>query len=258
MTIDRPYADAELASLYDLDHAEYDDDLGLYENFARRGEGASLELGAGSGRVALHLARQGLDVVALDASAVMLERLRARVDGAISSRVRVVEADMRAFELAETFDLVYCPLFTFEHLIETDDRIAALRCVSAHLSEGGVFVAGLRPLSEVDWSPDDEPATVRWTRTEPETGDTIVKMASVRASTAEQTTTTTYIFDRTPAGGGPVRRRVMDVTMRATGKAEAELLLREAGLRLQQVYGSADLSPFTDGSDSMIIVAGRA
>jgi SAM-dependent methyltransferase len=258
MSIDRPYGDAELAALYDLDHFDYDDDLDLYENFARRGDGPSLELGAGSGRVALHLAREELDVVALDASPVMLDRLRARLEETIASRVRVVEGDMRSFDLGERFDLVYCPLFTFEHLVETEDRIAALRCAEAHLAPGGLFVAGLRPLSVVDWAPGDHPMTVRGTRVDPDSGDTIVKMASVRASGATQTTTTTYIFDRTPKGGGQLRRRVMDVTMRATGQPEAELMLRAAGLRLQQVYGAPDLSPFTDDSDSMIIVAGRA
>ena len=54
-----------------------------------------------------------------------------------------------------------------------------------------------------------------------------------------------------------MRRRIIDVTLRLTGRFEMELLLRRAGLRLDALYGDADLSPFDDGSDTMVIVAER-
>ena len=52
MTALDAYADDEAAALYDLAYGDYDEDLSLYEEFARRGETPALELGAGSGRVA--------------------------------------------------------------------------------------------------------------------------------------------------------------------------------------------------------------
>jgi len=80
MTARDEYADDELAALYDLEHDSVDGDLDLYTQFARRGEPPSLELGVGSGRVALHLARQGLPVVGIDSSLRMLARLEAKLD----------------------------------------------------------------------------------------------------------------------------------------------------------------------------------
>lgn len=254
MTALDAYDDDEAAALYDLVYEHYDDDLSMYEEFARRGDTSALELGAGTGRVALHLARAGLDVIALDSSTRMLARLEAAIDDAMRPRVRVVEGDMRDFALGETFDLVYCALDTFEHLLTTEHQLATLRCVARHMSPGGVFVAELRSLTAIDWS--DEPSALRleWLRPDPAGGGAVAKMSSVAVSRAKQLTTSTLIFDRTGADG-VVRRRTLEVTLRATGRFELELLLDRAGLRIESVYGGADLSPFTDASDTMVVVA---
>jgi SAM-dependent methyltransferase len=249
------YSDEELAALYDLQYADWTDDLPLYEGFARRGELPSLELMVGTGRVALHLARNGHHVVGIDNSLPMLTRLEAQLGRETAKLIRLVEADVRDFDLGgEKFDLIYCALCSLELLHAPADQIATLRCVAKHLAPGGVFVAELRSLAAIDWS--QEPSALRheWTRTDPATGERITKLHSVTSSPSRQTTLDTLIFDRL-ASDGTVRRRILDVALRAYGRYEFELLLREAGLRLAQVYGSADLSPFTDESDTMVIVA---
>jgi len=255
--LDPVYGDNERAALYDLVYAEYDDDLALYEQFAARADTPSLELAVGSGRVALHLARSGHRVVGIDASRPMLTRLEAALDDTTRANVRIVEADMRDFDLGETFDLVYCAFDSFEQMLTNDDAASALRCVARHLSEGGVFVTELRTLRSVDWAPTEQtPLSFEWSRDDPATGETIVKLSSMRASPAMQTTTTTLIFDRM-ASDGSVRRVAFDVTLRVFGRHEYEALLAQAGLRASRVYGSYDLSPLTDGSDTMIVVAER-
>lgn len=248
------YADDELAALYDLVYADTSDDLPLYEQFARRGSSRSLEICAGSGRVALHLARQGLPVVALDAAPPMLARLQSRLDAATQPFVRLVEGDMRDFDLApDTFDLIFCAFGSFELLLTTGDQIACLQTAARHLAPGGRFVAELRSLPAIDW--DAEPVLLyEWTRPDPATGEPITKMRSMSAAPSRQVTIDTVIFDRTGADG-TVRRRQIEVVMRASGRFEVELLLERAGLRLADIYGDTALSPYTDESDSMIIVA---
>ncbi len=251
------YADDELAALYDLVYDDYDDDLALYEQFAARSDGASLELCVGSGRVALHLARAGHRVVGIDTSRPMLDRLSARLDATTEPNVRLVEGDARDFDLGERFDLVYCALDSFELFLTQDDQLAVLRSVARHLADGGVFVCELRALSVVDWSPEPSPLQLEWTRRDPATGDMITKMSSMRASHTTQTTTTTLIFDRTSDRDDTVHRRTFEVTLRVTARAELGLLLAAAGMRVQHVYGDTALSPFTDASDTMIVVATR-
>jgi SAM-dependent methyltransferase len=249
------YADDELAALYDLFFAADDADLLMHEQFARRGAGPSLDLGAGSGRLALHLARAGLDVVALDRSPAMLARLRGALDERTAPRVRVIEGDMRAFDLGGRFDVIHCAANTFQHLLTTEDQLAALRRVAAHLTPGGVFVARVRALASVDWHAEPSVLRLRAVRTDPETGDTVSRFESWSASLNEQVTAATWIFDRVDAHGN-VRRRSFDVTLRLTGQHELRLLLERAGLRLLHIYGDVDLSPFDDASDSMVFVAG--
>ena len=253
---DDAYADDELAALYDLVYDGYDEDFGLYEGFAQRGDTPALEICAGSGRVALHLARQGHAVVALDTSSAMLARLEAQLDTKTRPLVRTVEADMRDFDLGETFDLVYVAFCSFEQMLTLDDADAALRGAAKHLAPGGVFVVELRTLAAVDWAPEAAPPLrIEWTRPDPATGDLITKMLAMRGSLTDQATTTSLIFDRASRAAGTVTRRTLDVTMRVFGRFEFELLLEQAGMRIVNLYGGPDFSPFTDDSDTMIVVA---
>ena len=253
MQADEVYGDEELAALYDLVYDGVEDDVAMYDGFATKSSTPILEICAGSGRVTLPLARAGHSVVAVDSSAHMLARLRARLDAETADRVRLVEGDMRDFDLGgERFGLICCALGTFGHLTETEEQAAALRCIARHLEPDGVFVAQVQPVTGVDW---DAGGAVRlgWTRTDADTGEMISLTRSMTASAARQTTTETLIFDRI-GGDGTVRRRTVDVTLRAFGRFEVELLLERAGLRLTGVYGGPDLSPFDDASDTMVLV----
>jgi SAM-dependent methyltransferase len=95
------------AALYDYEYRRRRADLAFYKELAKRRLGESgriLELGAGSGRITIPLARAGYEVVAVDSSRPMLDKLRARVDALPSSvarRITVVEADLRSFALAD-------------------------------------------------------------------------------------------------------------------------------------------------------------
>ncbi len=251
------YADDEAAALYDLQYDGYENDLGLYEQFARRGDTPSLELCVGSGRVALHLARCGLSVVGVDASPQMLGRMDAKLDPATAGYVRAIEADMRDLDLGERFDLVYCALGSFALLLTTADQIAALRSVERHLAPGGVYVMQLRSPVHTDWSIEPTPLVIEWLRRDPATGEMVQKMSSLRVSRERQSELHTIIFDRI-AHDGVVRRRTLEVTLRLTALPELELLLERSGLRLAHVYGDVDLSPYTDDSDTMVIIAEAA
>lgn len=247
------YGDDELAALYDLVYDSVDDDVGMYEGFAKRASTPVLEVCAGSGRIAVPLARAGHEVVALDFSPHMLARLRAGLDEGTAPRVRLVEGDMRDFDLGERFDLVFNAFGSFEQSLTTEEQLAALRCVAQHLTPRGVFVAELRSLTRIQW--DAEPTLVHdFTRADPDTGEQVTKLRSQAASAARQITVDTIITDRV-RGDGTVGRRVIEVAMRAIGRFELEYLLRDAGLRLADLYGDTSLSPYTDTSDRMIVVA---
>jgi SAM-dependent methyltransferase len=118
-------------------------DVSYYVALARRTGGPVLEYGIGSGRVALPIARAGIEVCGIDLSEPMLRHLEeqlARGPKHIRSRVRCVQGDMRAVRLGERFPLVIAPFNCVLHLYERRDMEQFLSGVREHLTPGGRFV----------------------------------------------------------------------------------------------------------------------
>jgi SAM-dependent methyltransferase len=101
------------------------------------GEGPALELGIGTGRIALPLAARGVPVEGIDASQAMVDKLRAKPGGA---GITVTVADFREFELRRRFSLIYIPFDTIFSLASQGEQISCFRSVAAHLRPGGCFV----------------------------------------------------------------------------------------------------------------------
>jgi SAM-dependent methyltransferase len=136
-----------LVAWHDVECGSYDADLDLWRMLAGRhaGEDPVLDVGAGTGRVALDLAARGHAVVALDSEADLLEALRVRAQGL---PVETVVADAQAFDLGRAFGLVIVPMQTIQLL---GDRPAFLRAAHAHLRPGGILAAAIaHPLEPFD------------------------------------------------------------------------------------------------------------
>jgi SAM-dependent methyltransferase len=130
------------AEAYDADMgraADAMDDLPFYLGLARqaaaRGE-AVLELGCGTGRVTIPIARAGAEIVGLDNAPAMLAVARRKAAEA-GVRVHWVTADMRDFRLEQRFGLVIIPFRSFLHLLTDADQEACLRRIQEHLLPGG-------------------------------------------------------------------------------------------------------------------------
>lgn len=101
------------------------------------GDGAALELGIGTGRIALPLRQRGVRVHGIDLSAAMVARLRAK-SGA--EDVGVTIGDFATTTVGATFRLAYLVYNTIENLTTQDEQVACFRNVAAHLEPGGCFV----------------------------------------------------------------------------------------------------------------------
>ncbi len=125
---------------HDVECGSYDADLQVWEELAASGGGEVLDLGCGTGRVALHLARRGHPVVGVD---IELELLDALGDRAAGVPVQTVHADARDFELSRRVPLALAPMQTLQLLDGASDRAACLRRVADHLESGGRFAASI-------------------------------------------------------------------------------------------------------------------
>jgi SAM-dependent methyltransferase len=132
---------ADLVVWHDVECGSYAADLPLWRALAEEADGPVLDLGAGTGRVALDLAAAGHEVHALDVDAVLLAALRDRA-GALPVRTHV--ADARDFALGDLrFGLVLAPMQTVQLLGGSAGRAGLLRSVRRHLVPGATFAAAL-------------------------------------------------------------------------------------------------------------------
>ncbi|HEU5063439.1 MAG TPA: class I SAM-dependent methyltransferase [Solirubrobacterales bacterium] len=125
---------------HDVENGSYAADLPLWEELAERCGGPVLELGCGTGRVALHLARRGHEVIGLDRDPELLTALESR--GA-ELPLSTLEADARSFELAEPASLVLAPTHLLQLLSGSAERAESLRCIAASLRPGGLLAAAI-------------------------------------------------------------------------------------------------------------------
>lgn len=139
---------------HDVECGAYAADLPLWEELSA-GAGEVLDLGCGTGRVALHLARRGQPMIGLDLDAELLAALDSRASGL---PVETVHADARQFELGRRVQLAIAPMQTLQLLDGADERAACLERVATHLESGGRFAAAiLEAMPEPDGSPPPLP-----------------------------------------------------------------------------------------------------
>ena len=139
---------------HDIECGGYDVDLPLWRELADREGAPVLDVGAGTGRVALDLARRGHEVVALDRDAALLEAL---VDRGAGLPVQAVAADARDFGLGRRFPLILVPMQTIQLLGGPEGRARFLRRAREHLAPGGLLAAALADALEAFDSEHDEP-----------------------------------------------------------------------------------------------------
>jgi len=127
------------------------------------GDGAALELGIGTGRIALPLARRGVRVHGIDLSQAMVARLRAKPG---AEEIGVTIGDFATTTVDGTFSLAYLVFNTINNLTTQDEQVACFQNVGAHLEPGGCFVieVGVPALQRLPPGETVRPFTVTRTR----------------------------------------------------------------------------------------------
>ncbi len=119
---------------HDAENGAYRGDLALWEELAAEVEGRILDLGCGTGRVALHLARRGHATIGLDLEPELIAALAERAAGL---PLRAVVGDVQNFELEEDVGLALGPMQLMQLLAGSEERVKCLGCIASHLIPGG-------------------------------------------------------------------------------------------------------------------------
>ncbi len=193
------------------------------------GEGPVLELGIGTGRVALPLSAEGVDVHGIDASEAMVAKLRGKPGG---DRIHVTVGSFAEFSLPTEFPLVYVVFNTFFGLLTQDQQVTCFGSVERHLEPGGAFVmqAFVPDLSRFDAHNQRVAAE--------SIGVDEVSLETSTHDPFEQRTNSQHVVIR----DGSVR--LYPVRIRYAHVSELDLMARIAGLRLRERWAGWDRAPY--------------
>ena len=252
------------AKYYDAAYAAKKDlvDVPFYVDLARRLGGPVLEIGCGTGRVLLNIARAGVEIVGVDQSKGMLNVFETQLQRElleVRSRVAVYEGDMRRFRLGTKFPLVIIPFRPMQHMFTLHDQIAALTTAASHLRENGhlafdvffpkfeVIPAGIgEEMLELEWTVDSQPATTVRRYFRKESFDKV-----------GQTFSAAFIY-RTYLGGTLVREETEPLKMSYYTHPHLRGLFSLTGLEPVEEYGSFEKTPLDNSSTEMIFVLRKA
>jgi SAM-dependent methyltransferase len=273
------YADA---AIYDHEYRRRRADVTFYRELAREHGGPILELGAGSGRVTIPLARDGHHVVAVDRAPAMLAKLRERVAAlpdAARERVDVRMGDLCTFDVIDAgiaarrrmhrgddprgvkgapdldgaqFHLAIAAFNTFEHLYTRGELAACLARVAAHLAPGGVLAFDVQ-LPDLAWLIRDP--RKRWAKTrftDPTTKRAWFYSTNHDYDAIAQIANIRLFYD--PVDGvGP--SRVVKLSQRKFFPAELEALVAHAGFQVIERCGDFARRPLDDRAESQVLIA---
>ena len=230
-----------IAEIYDERHSYLDEEgVDLLAELARTGR--ALELGVGTGRVAIPLAARGVETHGIDASPAMVARLRDKPGG---ERVSVSMGDFADVDVAGEFALVYVVFNTFFALLTQDEQVRCFRNVAARLGAGGVFlIEAFVP----DLSLYDKGQAVRASSI---TTDA-VNIQAARLDPVAQTITGQQVI----ANAKGVH--LYPVKLRFAWPSELDLMARLAGLRLRERRGGWLREPFDARSAKHVSIYERA
>jgi ubiquinone/menaquinone biosynthesis C-methylase UbiE len=128
---------AESAKFYDL-APNTPNDIPFYIDRVPSADSRVLELGCGTGRVAIPLAAHCAAILGLDHSEAMVRIARTKVmEAGLQDRVRFVVGDISLFELGDHFDYIIAPFRVLQNLESDAEVVGLLRCIRAHLAPGG-------------------------------------------------------------------------------------------------------------------------
>jgi SAM-dependent methyltransferase len=229
------------AEIYDTWFAAYDDEaITTLRDLA--GGGRALELGIGTGRIAAPLKRQGVDVHGIDASAVMVAKLRGKPGG---DSIPVTLGDLADVGVEGQFSLVFVVFNTFFVLLSQDDQVRCFRNVARHLTSDGVFLIEA-------FVPEMTRYSGRQTMRVISIGDREVRFEATQIDPVSQQVVSQQVT-LTEQGA-----HLYPIRIRYAWPSELDLMAQMAGLRLQERWGGWRRTPVRADSATHISVYGRA
>ncbi len=247
---------ATIARYYDAENTDKTDDLVMYSELAEEYGGPILDIGCGTGRVLFHLTQEGYTVHGIESEFAMLERAKIKLDMFPQSRDKLMlfHGDVLTYEFSERYKLVLLSYNSLMHFHTLDEQVKLLKRLRDLLEDDGLLVIDLPNAGEVFATQDTNGLSLERTFIDPDSGHMVMQQAVSVLDRAQQLIEVTWVYDEINEDG-LVQRTVAPVIFRHFFLAEITLLLQQTGFVMDAVYGDADLMPFENGCERMIVFA---
>jgi SAM-dependent methyltransferase len=239
---------------HDVECGSYVEDLPLWRSLAAERGDPLLDVGAGTGRVTLDLARAGYRVVALDRDPHLIAALERRLGSkgelfppSSQAPVTTVVGDARDFDLGEQFPLIIVPMQTIQLLGGLEGRAAFLRCAHRHLAPGGVLAAAIAEVLDLYEVVDGAPAPLPDLREE----DGVVYSSQPIAVRADRAG---FVLERRRETVDPTGERTVEEDVIRLDRLTARGLEREGTAAGFTPAGRASVAPTIDYSGSNVVI----
>lgn len=244
-----------IADVYDRWSSDMTADVPFYVAEAVGSGGPVLEVGTGTGRIAVAMARAGVEVVGIDNSPSMLAQARERLSTeGLADLVDLVDADMRSFDLGRQFPLAVLPYRVLAHALTPQEQVDTLTSIRRHLAPNGRLVFNVVVPRASDLARSD--GLAHEGRYPLADGREAVLWRQTDYEPATQLMTFHFVVDELDAG--VVTRRVHgDTTVRLASPGELEHALARAGFRIADRWGWFDGRPFAPDSPEVVWAAVR-
>ena len=243
------------AEIYDSVFSYVNEDIPFYVDEAVRSGGPVIELGCGTGRVAIPIALSGIDVVGLDSSTLMIERAREKASQTGVSNLKLVQADMIDFKFDDKFPLAIVPFHGLLSLLSLKDIERTLLNIRRHLTPEGklifdIFVPDLNMMVQEG----DVPYHFRDV-TDPNTGRRLVIWNQASYDSHSQIMSIRSTIEELDLSGRVASKMYRDFALRYIFRWEMHYLLRACGYDILELYGDFMRQDFDENSTEMVWVA---
>jgi SAM-dependent methyltransferase len=241
----------EFADIYDIEYADFTEDIPFWKRVITGKK--ILEIGIGTGRIAVPLSKYGYKITGIERSPDMLRILQQKVKQKHINNIKPLKADMRNFDLKEKFDFAFIPFHLFHEAIARRDQERTLHCVREHLKRKGKL--GI-DLFHFRYDQLEHADLLRWEKVfdDPGTGEQWYRFVSNRVDQERQII---YHLIRYEYTGTPVKVLYCEVGFHYYTPFEILNLLEKCGFVCLDIYGDYQRGKFTNRSHKMIIIAER-
>jgi SAM-dependent methyltransferase len=247
--------ESTFAQLYDAYISQFDEDLPFWISLAQTSGSPILELGCGTGRVLLELAKSGFEIEGIDCDPAMLEIARSKLIPGFQDQIKLHIEDVRNFSISESFALIIIPCNTFAYFNQEESE-QILKRSSSHLNPGGQLVIDL-PNPAFGSHPDaydllDDETNLLSSFTSPRSKLPVQVSARSGKPSEASVVDITWFFDELRPDG-QVQRFEHEIRYHLRSAQLMTKMLNRTGFNNVSVLGDYDSSPSTTNSQRLII-----